>query len=451
MTACASCLKSVCDCGRSNDTEKDPLIPENCIFEPGVYSNVNIEIGDNCQLISLANASKEDVYLCDPCPTEPEATEPQNCNSLYEKGYQDGKSAYYDIGVSAGYSQGLEKGQEIANSASEAIKYQEGYDAGYSEGVVDGRDEVSCTSEYNRGYDEGYQKAKDESSGLDIDGIIGQFDNKTAIQFKYTNEADEEITSLVSQNEDDEWVSDDEALVVDPETGQVSFQDGTFKEGSVLIIKQVEIDSDGNIISAIVTPEPEPDPEPEPEPEPVYEDITGLDLSNGFNSILHSSPTLIQDINRLKEDGWTFEKSDEGSYSNNAEKRIVLANNLFLNGYNVFNLISHEVGHAVDNRSIRTDNIDNYVSDKLTGEGFATSYNIKTIDELNSTDEFYISSGTGYTNQEWQELKNIYNTYGDNENGWYEVGQYIGDNGTTSTTYQNYREYYRDVYLKNYA
>lgn len=60
------CLKTCC-------CPKDPregLALPNCTFAPGVYQNVNIEIGENCQIIRLEKADKEQINLCDACDGE---------------------------------------------------------------------------------------------------------------------------------------------------------------------------------------------------------------------------------------------------------------------------------------------------------------------------------------------------------------------------------------------
>lgn len=58
------CVKFCC-CPKTTDDEGLKL--PKCAFSPGVYQNVNIEIGQNCQIISITPADKEQVNLCDPC------------------------------------------------------------------------------------------------------------------------------------------------------------------------------------------------------------------------------------------------------------------------------------------------------------------------------------------------------------------------------------------------
>lgn len=46
---------------------REGLALPNCRFAAGVYQNVNIEIGQNCQIIRITPADKTKVLLCDPC------------------------------------------------------------------------------------------------------------------------------------------------------------------------------------------------------------------------------------------------------------------------------------------------------------------------------------------------------------------------------------------------
>lgn len=56
------CLKTCC----CPDSRGELSLPS-CTFAPGVYQNVNIEINQFCQVVSITAADHETVNLCDPC------------------------------------------------------------------------------------------------------------------------------------------------------------------------------------------------------------------------------------------------------------------------------------------------------------------------------------------------------------------------------------------------
>lgn len=57
------CLKPCC-CPKA---PREGLQPPKCRFAAGVYQNVTVEIGQDCQIIRLEPADKSQINLCDPC------------------------------------------------------------------------------------------------------------------------------------------------------------------------------------------------------------------------------------------------------------------------------------------------------------------------------------------------------------------------------------------------
>lgn len=59
------CIKTCC---KDEQKRRHALeIAQDCRFTPGIYRNVNIEIGDDCKIKWLEPAAHDVVLMCDPC------------------------------------------------------------------------------------------------------------------------------------------------------------------------------------------------------------------------------------------------------------------------------------------------------------------------------------------------------------------------------------------------
>lgn len=246
MAACASCLKSICCCHDAESVEKIPLIDTPCIFERGIHANVTIEIGEGCQIVSMKPASKEVVNLCDPCPAD--IGSEQGAINQYDTGYAVAKETYYDIGRAEGYAEGREAGVALGESEGYAKGYPQGDDDGFTRGLAQGASEVDCDVKYNEGYNSGYDDAKDEQPSS-ADDILAGLNIDQAQQVSYIDINGDGKVVVIRQDSQGNWVSDDDAVVADPDTGSFSIDANKVQPGSTIIIETVEIDNTITIIT----------------------------------------------------------------------------------------------------------------------------------------------------------------------------------------------------------
>lgn len=255
MGACASCLKSICCCGSSTTDSTTSLLTTTCGFAEGIHTNVNVEIDSNCKVISMEEATTEDIYLCEPCSADDDENEggvssDADCDEQYTLGYTEGKEVGYTNGKADGYSAGYADGQTIGYSAGYAEGKANGYDEGLAESD-DGTDDEdseydSYTDAYQAGYNNGYKAgvAEQQSSSVNLTSIMSQVDEATAIteygvQISYTNTDDDEVSAIISQ--DDEWVSSNDGIAVDADTGKVTIDKSAVKDDTQITIQMVEI------------------------------------------------------------------------------------------------------------------------------------------------------------------------------------------------------------------
>lgn len=260
MAACPSCVKSVCQCHKEDKVDKPDLIASNCIFGKGIYSNVTIEIGNDCQIISMKPASKEIINLCDPCELKPE-DDGSSVGGQYEAGFQDAKTTYYDIGYAKGYEEGRDEGMALGESQGYGKGYAEGVDSGYETGLAQGKLETDCETKYNEGYNKGYEEAKAEKMQSAGD-LLGSLSTKQAQAVEYKNASGVTKTATIQQV-DGVWVSDQPDIVVDPKTGAISINGSNIEANSMITIKPTEVKENGIKIDREPCPEPPEPPAPE--------------------------------------------------------------------------------------------------------------------------------------------------------------------------------------------
>lgn len=260
MAACPSCVKSVCQCHKEDKTHKPDLIITECIFNKGIYSNVTIEIGNDCQIISMKPATKEVVKLCDPCELKPE-DDGSSTGGEYEAGFEDAKSTYYDVGYAQGYEDGRVEGVALGESQGYGIGYAEGVDSGYETGLAQGKLETDCDARYNEGYNAGYEDAKaDQAQGAGE--LLGSLTTKQAQAVEYKDVNGITRTATIQQV-DGVWVSDDKNIAADPKTGAISIKGSAIEANSTVTIKATEIKDNNIKIERDPCPEPPEPPAPD--------------------------------------------------------------------------------------------------------------------------------------------------------------------------------------------
>lgn len=262
MAACPSCVKSVCQCHKEDKQPKPNLIKE-CVFSRGIHSNVTIEIGEDCQVVSMRPADIEQISLCDPCEFVPE---PSDDGDQYELGYEAAKDTYYSIGYTEGYEDGRAEGVIIGKSEGYGIGYAEGVDSGFQTGLAQGKLEVDCDVRYNEGYNAGYDDAKAEQQ-QSVEDVMGGLSTKQALGVEYldVNGNDKKATVQFIEGV---WISDDANIKVNPKDGSIEIEGSTIQPDSVVTVKPITIDENQHIVID-TDPCPEPEPIPIPEEDPV--------------------------------------------------------------------------------------------------------------------------------------------------------------------------------------
>lgn len=255
MAACPSCVKSVCQCHKDERTPKPDLITTGCLFKKGIHANVTIEIGEDCQVVSMKPATIEQINLCDPCELKPEVD--TSAGNSYEAGYSDAKNTYYDIGYATGYDDGIEQGKSIGESEGYGKGYAEGVDNGYETGLNQGKLEVDCDARYNEGYNKGFDDAKAEQAQSAGD-VLGGLSTKQAQLVEYINATGLSKQATIQQV-DGVWVSDDKDISVNPKIGAIEINGSNIEANSKIIIKPTEIEEQKIKVEREPCPElPEP-------------------------------------------------------------------------------------------------------------------------------------------------------------------------------------------------
>ncbi len=143
MTACKSCLKNICDC---NTETTEQFTSPKCQYV-GIHKNVDVEVNEDCQIISITHNDTEQHNLCDPC-TPPPIEEDNSCEELIEQikestcdeCYEKGKEEGIKIGEKTGYTKGFAEGQAKCCGEFITEKLKEIEDGNHGIEFEDGKD-----------------------------------------------------------------------------------------------------------------------------------------------------------------------------------------------------------------------------------------------------------------------------------------------------------------------
>jgi RHS repeat-associated protein len=213
----------------------------------------------------------------------------------------------------------------------------------------------------------------------------------------------------------------------------------------------------------------EPEPTPTPHPDPNYPAVQHAqrqqELANGplanfdpeVQRVAAMSPTLTDQLNDLHQNGWTIEHGAPGGgcAADRQNQRITVDPNY--NHEQQVQALSHEAGHAgydFDNQQpvvqptqgmTRDQFVDQNVDRHLYDEGVATMNNNRARDEIlqNGGPDIGVA-GAGQN-----DYINTYNDYKagnlSEQQATHQMGQRVGQE-VTSTTGENYRDYYGQGY-----
>lgn len=163
--------------------------------------------------------------------------------------------------------------------------------------------------------------------------------------------------------------------------------------------------------------------------------------------LISGSPTVTGQINGHA--GWGFAWSTSGSYTDFSPTTLMHiayynCNGAYDEGQYYFRVavIGHEVGHALNPTISNVTSRADYIEKACTNEGKAAINNIVEKFEIKSTTLGYTDIGIAASNG--AELEALYNAGGSDLAK--RVGKLYCDNNITSTTHQNYNDYYGDAY-----
>jgi hypothetical protein len=103
-----------------------------------------------------------------------------------------------------------------------------------------------------------------------------------------------------------------------------------------------------------------------------------------FQAVLAQSPTLRQDLQQLRHDGYTVEwgTAGAGTFYDKAHTRIVIDRNEIGQGSAIAQSLSHEIGHHTFHEPVDYSSRAAYVTHQLRNEGAATLHNAEVRDEI---------------------------------------------------------------------
>ncbi|WP_445287485.1 type VI secretion system Vgr family protein [Variovorax atrisoli] len=180
-------------------------------------------------------------------------------------------------------------------------------------------------------------------------------------------------------------------------------------------------------------------------------------LGKGVDAIAARSPTLQRQLKFLQGDKWSisYGPAGGGTYANTNSgiKKIVIDGAYQKDPYKTAASLSHEVGHAMYSYSFKPDISSKaaYVNGMLGSEGEAALNQIQVRREVWRAAKVDILKGANPANVEaFNDAYNIWAKGGTREAARAAAGKYYGTL-TTSTTGEQYTQYYGNGYDKKYA
>ena len=174
----------------------------------------------------------------------------------------------------------------------------------------------------------------------------------------------------------------------------------------------------------------------------IEDDYVITNLGDEVDKIAADSPALQENIKNLQEAGWIirYGPAEEGTYTDYEQQLIVISTEFKDSPTKAMHALTHEVGHATYQGEIDTSSRDAYIDSKLKGEGGASTYSIMIRQELLENDGVDIM-GAHTDPKELEAFVSAYETHGDTDKAWKEIGEYYRS-FDASTTGENYEIFY---------
>lgn len=191
-----------------------------------------------------------------------------------------------------------------------------------------------------------------------------------------------------------------------------------------------------------------------PESDP-FASLADLPVFNEVREIASQSPTLVEQLQSLKADGWRFEMGwGKGTYTD-PQNRIINMDPLteMFSPGEIVHSIAHEVGHAIaEQPRIRLWSREAFIREQLTAEGDAEMNAIKVRREIVANGGADPVLEREEDDEHFQRVYDAYLEAGSTPEAYQEAIRAIGQEYSVSTmsgTTQTYYQYYRDMYDKN--
>jgi len=200
---------------------------------------------------------------------------------------------------------------------------------------------------------------------------------------------------------------------------------------------------------------------------PVQTDAQTLPIKSGLgnevDALVALSPSLQNDLDALKQQGWIviYGRAGGGSFANRHEnlermlpaKSIVIDSDLQGRAEQLTQTLAHEVGHATYDYVPDLSTLNNYILNTYGDEGMAV------MNEMRVRQEILTASGTdiGISGGNNNKYKFYYDRLDDLKSGKIDleatrnaIGAVYVQGGTTSTTRESYEKYHGDWYINKY-
>ncbi|RZS38533.1 putative Zn-binding protein involved in type VI secretion [Limnobacter thiooxidans] len=177
-------------------------------------------------------------------------------------------------------------------------------------------------------------------------------------------------------------------------------------------------------------------------------------LGQSVDALVAMSPTLNSNLKTLQSQGWTVDYglAGQGSYADRRTKTITLDIQLKTDPNQATQILAHEVGHALHPYQLNTSSRQAYLNGALDDEGAATLKNIQVQREIIAAGGPDIGiAGNPKNHASYIQAYNQYLKDGNAEVAIRKIGSQFGNGEFTSTTGQNYADYYGGWYDKHHG
>lgn len=177
-------------------------------------------------------------------------------------------------------------------------------------------------------------------------------------------------------------------------------------------------------------------------------------LGQSVDALVAMSPTLNNNLKNLQSQGWTVDYglAGQGSYADRRTKTITLDSQLKTDPNQATQVLAHEVGHALHPYQVNTSSRQAYLNSALDDEGAATLKNIQVQREIIAAGGPDIGiAGNPKNHASYIQAYNQYLKDGNAEVAIRKIGSQFGNGEFTSTTGQNYADYYGGWYDKHHG